>query len=205
MQHTYQAEGFGVRLRPVRMEDAPFIIWLRNSDHAQGNIGDSASDVAGQEAWLRTYFKREGDCYFIVETPAGIPAGTYGIYHIQRGEAEPGRWVARPGVPVAIPSVLLALDLAFHQMKLIRLNGTTVATNEKVLSLNRKLGFRRVRVESAAQIIGGKAVDLVHYTMILADWLPAREQLLPLVRLAETQIRTWEKTQTAECQPWLKR
>ncbi len=30
MQHTLHAEGFGVRLRPVRMEDAAFIVWLRN-------------------------------------------------------------------------------------------------------------------------------------------------------------------------------
>jgi hypothetical protein len=30
MEHKLTAEAFGVRLRPVRMEDASFIVWLRN-------------------------------------------------------------------------------------------------------------------------------------------------------------------------------
>ena len=61
MHHTLQAEGFGVRLRPVRMEDAAFIVWLRNLEHVRGRVGDTALNVAGQEAWLKKYFEREGD------------------------------------------------------------------------------------------------------------------------------------------------
>ena len=49
MQHTLQAEGFGVRLRPVRMEDAAFIVWLRNLEHVRGRVGDTSLDVAGQD------------------------------------------------------------------------------------------------------------------------------------------------------------
>ena len=64
MQHSLQAEDFGIRVRPVRMEDASFIVWLRNLDYAKGRIGDSAKDIASQETWLQTYFQREGDYYF---------------------------------------------------------------------------------------------------------------------------------------------
>ena len=60
-----------MRLRPVRIEDAAFIVWLRNLDFVKGNVGDSATDVATQEAWLRAYFEREGDYYFIVESSGG--------------------------------------------------------------------------------------------------------------------------------------
>ena len=74
MRHTLQAEGFGVRLRPVRLEDAPFIVWLRNLEHVKGRVGDSAADAAGQEAWLRAYFERQGDYYFIIETGGGFAA-----------------------------------------------------------------------------------------------------------------------------------
>lgn len=184
-----------MRLRPVRLEDANFIVWLRNLDHAKGNVGDSAPDVAGQQAWLATYFKRTGDYYFIIETAGGIPVGTYGIYNVDKTSAEEGRWIVRPEVPAAIPSITLALDLAFCEMKLTQLRGTTVATNERVLSLNRKLGFRQVRVESAAQTIGGKAVDLVHFTLAAADWSSARERLLGPIRLAEAQVLDWERAQ----------
>ena len=57
MEHSFQAEGYGIRLRPVRMDDAAFIVWLRNLDHVKGKVGDSATDVAGQEAWLRQIFR----------------------------------------------------------------------------------------------------------------------------------------------------
>jgi len=50
MQHTMHLEGFGVRLRPVRMEDAAFIVWLRNLEHVKGKVGDSATDEGAQRA-----------------------------------------------------------------------------------------------------------------------------------------------------------
>src|SRR5271156_1117143 len=106
MRHSHQIEGFGARLRPVRMEDAAFIVWLRNQEHAKGRLGDSAQDKASQEAWLRSYFEREGDYYFMIETQAGTTVGTYGIYNIAGTTAESGRWVIQPGVPAAIPSAV---------------------------------------------------------------------------------------------------
>ena len=45
MEHSYQAEGYGMRLRPVRLDDAAFIVWLRNLDYVKGNVGDSAANL----------------------------------------------------------------------------------------------------------------------------------------------------------------
>jgi len=193
MQHSLTTEGFGVRLRPVRMEDAPFIVWLRNLSHARGRVGDSAADTASQEAWLKTYFQRAGDYYFIIETAGGTPVGAYGIYCIVGSSCESGRWIIRPEVPAAIPSAILAFDLAFGALKLTEIHVTTVSTNQPVLSLNKKFGFRQTSIEKGAQIIGGQPVDLVHFLMGSADWTKPRERLLPLARLAETQVRDWEK------------
>ena len=63
-----------MRLRPVRLEDAAFIVWLRNLEHAKGRIGDSATDVASQKAWLQKYFDRPNDYYFLIETLGGSSA-----------------------------------------------------------------------------------------------------------------------------------
>jgi len=112
MQHTLTTEGFGVRLRPVRLEDAAFIVWLRNLDHTRGRIGDSALDTSSQQAWLEMYFQRAGDYYFIIETAGRIAVGAYGIYNVLNRTAESGRWIIRPEVPAAVPSALLAFDLA---------------------------------------------------------------------------------------------
>ncbi len=195
MQHTLQLEGFGVRLRPVRLEDAAFIIWLRNLDHAKGRVGDSAIDLAAQEAWLRGYFAREGDYYFIVETPGGLPVGTYGLYGISGTSGESGRYIIHPEVPAAVPTAIVAFDHAFARMGLTQLRGSAVSTNQRIMSLSRKFGFRQTHVQAAAQTISGQPVDLVHFVLDVADWRKVREKLLPLARLAERQIGEWEQAQ----------
>jgi len=195
MQHTIQAEGFGLRLRPVRMDDAPFIVWLRNLDHAKGRVGDSATDAASQEAWLKAYFDRPGDYYFIIETAGRIAVGAYGIYEMKGASAESGRWVIRPDVPAAIPGAVLAFDIAFNKLGLTEVRVTTVSTNRSVLSLNRKFGFRQTGITKNARVISGQAVDLVHFLLEGKDWPKVRAGLLPLAQVAEKQVREWEEAQ----------
>lgn len=194
VQHSLQAEGFGIRLRPVRMGDAAFIVWLRNLDHVKGRVGDSAADVSSQEAWLRRYFEREGDYYFIVETLDGIPLGTHGIYDVRGTSAEQGRNIVRPEVLAGVPVGILATDLAFGRLGLIELRANVVSTNLAVHSLQRKSGFIQVGILRGAQIIGGKPVDLVQFLLTAEDWPKARGRMLPLAQYAETHIREWEKT-----------
>src|SRR5579863_7252294 len=187
MEHTLTTEGFGVRLRPVRLEDAAFIVWLRNLEHTKGRIGDSATDTASQENWLRTYFKRAGDYYFIIESAGGLPVGAYGIYDVADASGESGRWIIRTDVPAAIPSAILAFDLAFGALSLKEVRVTTVSTNQSVLSLNKKFGFRQIAVDTGGAIIGGQRVDLVRFLMTAPEWARPREKLLPLAKLAEAQ------------------
>src|SRR5580692_1393870 len=144
MRHDIQVEDFGLRLRPVRMQDAAFIVWLRNLDHVKGKVGDSAADVASQERWLKAYFEREGDYYFISETPGGIPLGTHGIYDVRGNNGEKGRQIMRPEVMAGVPTAVLATDIAFLRLGLSELRSTTVSTNLAVRSLHRKSGFKQV-------------------------------------------------------------
>jgi len=186
-----------VRLRPVRLEDSAFIVWLRGLDHVKGKLGDSATDVARQEAWLKDYFEREGDCYFITETLSGIPMGTHGLYQPSNGSAEAGRLIVRPEVPAAVPTSLITFDLAFGEMGLVELRGTSVSTNTKVHSYVAKFGFRTVRVETAAKVVAGLPVDIVHFAMTAEEWRKSRPGVLPIARYAEGQIRAWDKQQAA--------
>jgi len=201
MQHSIQAEGFGVRLRPVRMEDAAFIVWLRNQDYVRGRVGDSAANAAGQEAWLKKYFEREGDYYFIVETPGGIPVGTHGIYDLQGTSAEKGRHIVRREVMAGVPAGLVATDLAFERLGLSELRATCVSTNVAVHSLHRRSGFKEVGILRGAQTINGEPVDLVQFLLTAEDWSRVRERILPLAQLAGTHVLEWEKTQRAGFQP----
>ena len=195
MRHSLHAEGFGIRLRPARMDDAAFIVWLRNLDHVLGRVGDSATDLARQQAWLHSYFTREGDYYFIVETLGGIPVGTHAIYDANETSAEHGRLIMRPEVPAAMPCLMNAFNLAFGPMGFTELRATVVSTNQEVLSLHRKLGWRQIKIEPGGRVIGGKAVDMVHFVLLPEDWAKARERFLPLARLAEKEVLQWEQTQ----------
>jgi RimJ/RimL family protein N-acetyltransferase len=194
-------EGFGVRLRPVRLEDAAFIVWLRNLDHVKGRLGDSATDVAHQEAWLNAYFDREGDCYFIVETPGGVAVGTHAVYDPVNSSAEAGRLVVRPDVPAAVPTSLITFDFAFGEMGLSELRGTSISTNVKVHSYVAKFGFRTIRVEPAAKVVAGQPVDIVHFAMTAAEWQKNRPVVVPIARYAEAQIHAWGKKQAEVVPP----
>lgn len=202
MQHSLRAEGFGIRLRPVRMEDAAFIVWLRNLDHVRGRVGDTAASAASQQAWLEKYFTREGDYYFVAETLGGIPVGTHGIYDLADGSAEKGRQAVRPEVMAGVATAILATDIAFAQLGLKEVRSNTVSTNANVISLHRKSGFKQVGLLRAHQIIDGHPVDLVQFLLLPEDWAKARERQLPLAQLAGEQILAWEKTQQGQRQPW---
>ncbi len=77
-------------------------------------------------------------------------------------------------------------------MKLTELRTCSVSTNRSLHSYIQKFGFRQVRVESAAQTIGGQPVDILHFVMTAGDWFKRRERFVPLTELATTQILEWE-------------
>jgi hypothetical protein len=102
------------------------------------------------------------------------------------------------GVPVAV----LGRDLAFGKLGLKELRSTSVSTNLAVHSMDKKFGSKQVGILHEAQIIDGKPVDLVQLLLMAEDWFKSRNRLLPVARLAGTQVLEWEKTQTGKHQPW---
>lgn len=204
MRHNIQAEGFNIRVRPVRLEDAAFIVWLRNLDYVKGNVGDSAMDVAGQEAWLQQYFERDNDYYFMVESLKGIPLGTHGIYNVNGTSAERGRHIMRREAMAGVPTAVLSADWAFGSMRLRELRSWVVATNAEALSIHRKSGFKEVGRIAEAQMIDGKPVDKVEFLFTAEEWKKRRDHVLPLAHIAGKQVLEWEQTQLDKSQPWEK-
>jgi RimJ/RimL family protein N-acetyltransferase len=202
MRHDIQSKGFGVRVRPVRMQDAAFIVWLRNLEHVRGRVGDSAGSVAAQQAWLERYFEREGDYYFIVETLGGIPLGTHGIYDLVGMAAEKGRHVIRPEVYAGVPAAILVTDIGFERLGLTEMRSNCVSTNRPVRSLHLKSGFREVGILRAAQMIEGRPTDLLQFLLTPQEWVEARPKLVPLAELAGKELLKWEETQRDVTQPW---
>ena len=195
MQHSWKAEGFGVVIRPVRMDDAEFIVWLRNLEHTKGKLGDSAVGVAEQEAWLRTYFDRRDDVYFLVETPGGRRVGTHGLSHLTERSAEAGRLIMRLEVPAAVPTSLITFDLAFNEMGLKELTGTSVSTNEKVHLLTEIRFPGDARGEGRADDRGAAGGHRAFCDDGGGMGEGPAQGVIPIAKYAEKQILAWDKAQ----------
>lgn len=198
MHHTLIAAGFGLRLRPVRLDDAAFIVWLRGQEHAKGKLGDSATTVKDQERWLEKYFDREGDFYWVAETMTGIPVGVNGVYDVAGNTAEYGRLIVCPGVQAALPMSVLTYDLAFERLGLQTLRATSVESNRTLHSFVKKLGYQQGATDLAARVINGCAVNIFNFKLPVATWRRQRENLIPLAEYAGRRITEWESRQQHE-------
>ena len=120
MKHGISIDGFGYRIRPVKLSDAQFIIDARLEDSERNRFIHTIShDIEEQERWINAYFEREGDYYFIVENRlTGQPEGLIGIYDVKDGKAEWGRWVIKKGSFAAVESVDLVYRAAFEKIGL---------------------------------------------------------------------------------------
>ena len=108
----------------------------------------------------------------------------------------------RPEVLAGVPAGMLVTDLAFGTMGLTELTSACVSSNRPVRSIHLKTGFKQVGIKRDAQIIDGQSVDLLEFLIKTEDWPGARESLLPLARMAESQVKAWEKTELGRPQPW---
>ncbi len=185
MRHSISAQRFGYAIRPVTLADAQFLVGLRNSPHAIGNIGDSAADVKNQEQWLAKYFDRSDDYYFIVESAeTRAPVGAVGVYDVVGDTGEWGRWVLTPGIPAAPASTWLAFHVCFDLLGLKTVLGHVVETNRPVITFHERTGFRRVGYSEEPRLIGGKTVRMVAFKADPDDWKVISERLGHFAELA---------------------
>lgn len=157
MKHNISIDGFCYRLRPVKLNDAQFIIDVRLEDAERNKFIHAISkDVAVQENWLQAYFGRDGDYYFIIENRlTGQPEGLIGIYDVCDGKAEWGRWVVRKDSFAAVESVDLIYRVAFEKLGLAELYCRTVQDNTEVVSFHSSIGEKtRCIIENAFEING---------------------------------------------------
>lgn len=178
MQHKITLDKYGIRIRPVRLKDAGFLVRLRNSPHAYGKLCDTSQDVSVQEAWLEKYFQRENDYYFIVERIRDHRAvGACAIYNIHEQAAEWGRWVIEPRVPAASISMWLSFHAAFDLLDLKTLRFLVVEDNTRMLAILQRIEAAWIGIHPASRTICSRSVHLVEQRIGKADWPRISAQL----------------------------
>lgn len=167
MKHTLKLEGYCFRLRPIRIEDAQFVIDVRLEDAERNRfIHTISAEVSEQEAWLNRYFLQDGDYYFVIENRVtGEREGLIAFYNEQDGSAEWGRWVLKKGSLAAAESVWLLYRIAFEQKGLKELYCRTIADSTAVVSFHDSIGEMIRIIHSGIFELNGLKYDAVeHYS-----------------------------------------
>lgn len=189
MRHSFALSKYGIKLRPVCIEDADFICQLRNEPSLSRYINATSEAVSDQMSWLERYFDRPDDYYFCIEA-GGRLAGTIGLYDVSAsdGAGEWGRWLIQPGVLAAPASCLLIYEFGFRELALERVYCRTVAENLQVVSFHDRYA-RQVERQPQAVKIANKVHDFVVHEVKRDNWHEAKAQLEKGAILAERLLR----------------
>lgn len=189
MSRHIVVERFGIRLRPVTMDDANFIHELRRSPELSKYIGEIDPRISVHRSWLAQYLLSEDDYYFCIELLSGKRVGTISVYNIVGGKGNWGRWIITSSVPAAAASVWLILHVAFDILGLSEVYSNTVIDNASVISFHNSCGFVRTGIEPKGLTIRGVSYDVVIHSVKSDQWPTIQNKLKKPASLAERLLQ----------------
>lgn len=148
MEHEYRINFKRILLRPLKIEDIEPLRILRNKEKKFFLNADEISEDQ-QLKWFGDYCKKKNDIMFAVEKidEPDVFIGAIALYNIdwESKTAECGRTVIdkdiapEPGIGMeATQAVCL---LGFDQMKLIKITGEVLKSNERIIKVDLRAGF----------------------------------------------------------------
>jgi RimJ/RimL family protein N-acetyltransferase len=171
-------DGHAYRLRPVEAEDAAFILDLRADRERSRYLHRVSNDLAAQRRWLKDYFERPGDYYFLIENrETGQREGTAGIYNLDRIFAEWGRWIVRAGSLAALESACLIYRVGFEVLGLESIYCRTIVENTAAVGFHRSFGLERTRTLLRYFELDGRFLDAVEMRLTRSQWETKREKI----------------------------
>ena len=175
MDHSYILRNDERTLRPVRVEDAEFIVRLRNQPHVRNCVHDTSEDVERQRQWIRDYLKRDNEYYWIIETPDGEPFGTISLYNYdkEKSQVESGRWVELKGEKYTynlFKSAIQFNGFAFDVLGVDAVVFDVVSTNKRVIRYHLLYGAETIGVEKDAVVLDGTPHNVVWMQITRKKW-----------------------------------
>jgi RimJ/RimL family protein N-acetyltransferase len=172
MRHAIHLSGLLYSLRPVKSTDASAIILLRSSKDPRNKfIHSTSASVEDQNAWLENYFERDSDYYFVVyNNLTGETEGLIGIYDVEKGSGEWGRWVLRPGSLAATESMDLMYKVAFNILNLSSVYSRTLSDNVSVVRLHDAIVGKRACVHRHYTSLNGVTYDAIEHEVSALDY-----------------------------------
>jgi RimJ/RimL family protein N-acetyltransferase len=193
MNHDLRIRGFAFGLRPVTLDDAEFIVELRGDRHRTRYLHPIPPSVEAQRAYIREYFERPGDYYFVIERQADNSCeGLVAIYNgnLEKRTADWGRWILPPGSWASVESALRIYEAAFDYLQLEEVRSQTFCTNAHVVAFHDRCGVPRRGVLRGYYTIEEEKIDVVEHMLRRGGWPKIRQSLEPLAKRIAERLRT---------------
>ena len=139
-------QGDYVTLRRMRVDDAAITFGWRQAERAR-MLNAGAANVEQQANWIAG--RPASEYNYIIELNNGTPIGMLSLVGVDKTNrhAETGRFLigeeeAAKGVPAAVEAMKLLYELAFDELKLVRVHGTVASENKLMLKWQKYLGMK---------------------------------------------------------------
>ena len=190
--HHTPPSGFRIALaRPAARHEVAFLAAVRASRafHA-GFVVPPRTHAAYGEYLARFASRRAGVRnlgFFAVRLEDRTIAGVLNLSEIVRGAFESaylGYYALAPhaGGGYMTEAMLLALDAAFGELRLHRIEANVQPVNARSLALVARIGFAREGYSRRYVKVGGRWRDHVRFAMLAEDWPAARRRVLAALR-----------------------
>lgn len=134
--------GRSVLFREVTLNDAPFILKIRQDPELGQYLSPTPAGEEKQREFIRAYFEKENEFYFIIMDPAKNPIGTIRIYDIQGDSFCWGSWILIPGAPqrASVESIFRLFDFAFNSLGYKKSHFDVRKKNLRVATFYKRMG-----------------------------------------------------------------
>ena len=165
-----------VRLeRPTLRREPEYLAAVRRSRALHRGFVTTSETPEEYRDYLRRARRKDQESFFVVTAESGELAGVVNVNHIVRyGEqsARLGYYAFAPhaGSGLMREGLALAIDRAFGDLGLHRLEANVQRSNRRSIALARGLGFRREGVARGYLKIGGRWQDHERWALLKEDW-----------------------------------
>ncbi|KQU74863.1 MULTISPECIES: GNAT family N-acetyltransferase [unclassified Rhizobacter] len=139
-------QGRTLNFRDARIEDAEFILSLRNDPAKSRHISATSSELSQQVAWLERYAQNDSEAYFVMTDAADNALGTVRLYDARGRSFCWGSWILAPHAPAsaAIESALMVYAYALDTLGFSSAHFTVNVDNERVCAFHERFGAERI-------------------------------------------------------------
>ncbi len=176
-----------VALRPLTEDDRDRVLAWRNSPEVSEYMySDDVIAPDDHARWLSAALDDPRRRYWIIEMD-GAPVGLANLYDLDMGHGRVS-WAYYLGDPavrgksIGAMVELMVLDVVFGEMKLAKLWCEVLDTNERVVRLHQKFGFRREAVLRRHIRKGGEVLDVIGMGLLAEEWARERPAMAQRLR-----------------------